>query len=140
MRSSIAKEGTSDGGRSAGRPRGGWPQACAHGLDRHVLLGRPGPSDIAQVVAADLFESLAGELVSVGSVESSGSAGWLLPADGSGARTRRSGRRLDIRVDAFGKLTARQSRELDDQVDRVAEIRQGRPELTIGPVNIGSHL
>jgi hypothetical protein len=52
---------------------------------------------------------------------------------------RRSGRKLDIRVEPFGQLTAWQRRELDEQVERIGEILEGKPDLTIGEVTVGAH-
>jgi len=53
---------------------------------------------------------------------------------------RRTGRRLAVTVEPFGRLTARCHRELDDQVARIGEILEATPELTIGPVTAGGHL
>ncbi|MEU5866453.1 winged helix DNA-binding domain-containing protein [Nonomuraea sp. NPDC047529] len=52
---------------------------------------------------------------------------------------RRSGSRIDVTVEPLSGLTAAQLRELDEQVERVAEILEGRPRLTIGPVTVGAH-
>jgi hypothetical protein len=52
---------------------------------------------------------------------------------------RRSGRRLDFTVEPLVALGARRRRELDEQVERVAAFLEGRPELKIGPVTVGSH-
>jgi hypothetical protein len=52
---------------------------------------------------------------------------------------RRSGRRIDITVEALLPLTASQRDELDDQVERVGEILEARPQLTIGAVTVGGH-
>jgi len=52
---------------------------------------------------------------------------------------RRSGRKLDITVEPFGRLTSAQRRELDDQVARVGEILEGSPRLAIGTVTVGAH-
>jgi hypothetical protein len=52
---------------------------------------------------------------------------------------RRSGRRIEIRVEPLEELTAAQRRGLDDQVERVGEILEGVPQLTIGTVTIGAH-
>lgn len=52
---------------------------------------------------------------------------------------RRSGRRIDVTVEPLEPLTAGQRDLLTDQVDRMAEILEGRPSLTIGPVAIGPH-
>jgi hypothetical protein len=52
---------------------------------------------------------------------------------------RRSGRKLDVTVEAFDVLTLAQRRELDDQVERVGVILEGTPRLTIGAVTVGPH-
>ncbi|KAB2349099.1 winged helix DNA-binding domain-containing protein [Actinomadura rudentiformis] len=52
---------------------------------------------------------------------------------------RRSGKRIDITVEPLGELGAAQLDDLDGQVERVGEILQARPQLTIGPVTVGSH-
>lgn len=52
---------------------------------------------------------------------------------------RRSGRRIRLTVEPFGRLSAARRRELDEQVDRVGEILEGTPELTIGEVTVGGH-
>ena len=53
---------------------------------------------------------------------------------------RRTGRRLAVTVEPFGRLSARRRRELDDQVARIGEILEATPELTIGAVTAGGHL
>jgi len=53
---------------------------------------------------------------------------------------RRSGRRIAITVEPFGKLTLRQRRDLSAEVDRIGEILEGTPTLTVGPVTARSHL
>ena len=53
---------------------------------------------------------------------------------------RRTGQRLALTVEPFGRLTAPRRRELDDQVARIGEILEATPELTIGPVTAGAHL
>jgi hypothetical protein len=52
---------------------------------------------------------------------------------------RRSGRRVDITVEPFGRLAARARRQLDQQVQRVADVLEAVPTLTIGPVSVGPH-
>lgn len=52
---------------------------------------------------------------------------------------RRSGRTLHITVESLVELTRRQRAELDEQVDRIAYVLEGRPNLTMGPVTVGSH-
>ncbi|MGW6362339.1 winged helix DNA-binding domain-containing protein [Streptomyces sp. NPDC055092] len=53
---------------------------------------------------------------------------------------RRSGRRLDIRVEPFAPLSAARRSELAAQVDRIGEILEGTPTLTVGVVDAGKHL
>lgn len=53
---------------------------------------------------------------------------------------RRSGRRLDIRVEPFGRLTGVQRRDLDDQAERIGQIMAATPALTIDTVDAGRHL
>jgi len=53
---------------------------------------------------------------------------------------RKSGRRLAVTVEAFGRLTARHRRELDEQAARIAEIQGAEATLTLGPVTAGRHL
>jgi hypothetical protein len=52
---------------------------------------------------------------------------------------RRSGRRIAVTVEPFVPLDPRLRKLLDDEVGRIAEILQGRAELTIGPVTVGPH-
>jgi hypothetical protein len=52
---------------------------------------------------------------------------------------RRSGKVIDFTVEPFGELTAARRGEIDAQVQRVAEILEGRPRLSFGPVTVGSH-
>ncbi|GID97607.1 hypothetical protein Adi01nite_70190 [Amorphoplanes digitatis] len=52
---------------------------------------------------------------------------------------RRSGRRIAVTVEPFVPLGARLLRLLDAEVDRIAEILEGRAELTVGPVTVGPH-
>ena len=54
-------------------------------------------------------------------------------------RQRRSGKKLHLTVEPFGRLSAAQRRELDQQVGRMGEFLEGTPELTIGAVTIGGH-
>ena len=49
---------------------------------------------------------------------------------------RRSGRKIHLTVEPFGRY---RRADLDEQVDRVGEILDGRPELTIGEVTVGGH-
>uniref|UniRef100_A0AAU3GS99 Winged helix DNA-binding domain-containing protein n=1 Tax=Streptomyces sp. NBC_01401 TaxID=2903854 RepID=A0AAU3GS99_9ACTN len=53
---------------------------------------------------------------------------------------RRSGRRLDIRVEPFAPLSAGRRAELTAQAERIGEILEGTPALTIGVVDAGKHL
>lgn len=52
---------------------------------------------------------------------------------------RRSGRRLYVAVEPFGRLARRQQEGLEQQVEQVGEVLQGTPELVIGPVTVGPH-
>ncbi|MFC4018741.1 winged helix DNA-binding domain-containing protein [Micromonospora sp. GCM10011542] len=52
---------------------------------------------------------------------------------------RRSGRKLHITVEPPTPLTLADRRDLDDQVERIGAILEGRPQLTIGTVTVGSH-
>ncbi|ONI77287.1 hypothetical protein ALI144C_35100 [Actinosynnema sp. ALI-1.44] len=52
---------------------------------------------------------------------------------------RKSGRRVDITVEALVKLTKRQRAELDEQAQRVGEIIGATPTLTLGTVTVGGH-
>jgi len=52
---------------------------------------------------------------------------------------RRSGRKLAITVEPFGKLTATQCRDLGEQVERIGEFLEGQPQLIIGTVSAGGH-
>ena len=52
---------------------------------------------------------------------------------------RRSGKRMAITVEPFGRLTKQRRRELDEQVARVGAILEATPELTIGEVTVGGH-
>ena len=53
---------------------------------------------------------------------------------------RRSGRRLHFGVELFGSLTARQRAQLDVEIDRTATILEGKPAVTLGPLEAGHHL
>nr|WP_042189769.1 winged helix DNA-binding domain-containing protein [Kibdelosporangium sp. MJ126-NF4]CEL18869.1 FIG01121493: hypothetical protein [Kibdelosporangium sp. MJ126-NF4]CTQ95328.1 FIG01121493: hypothetical protein [Kibdelosporangium sp. MJ126-NF4] len=52
---------------------------------------------------------------------------------------RKSGRRVDITVEALVKLTKRQRAELDEQAQRIGEILGATPSLTLGTVTVGGH-
>ncbi|MET8150326.1 winged helix DNA-binding domain-containing protein [Actinoplanes sp. NPDC049668] len=52
---------------------------------------------------------------------------------------RRSGRRIAVTVEPFAPLNGRLLRLLEAEADRVAEILEGRAELTVGPVAVGPH-
>lgn len=52
---------------------------------------------------------------------------------------RRSGRRIAVTVEPFGRLSTARRRELEAQVARVGEILEAEPTLTIGPVTAGPH-
>ncbi|HKF18272.1 MAG TPA: winged helix DNA-binding domain-containing protein [Candidatus Dormibacteraeota bacterium] len=47
---------------------------------------------------------------------------------------RRSGRRIDVRVEPFGPLTTRQQERLEEEVTRIGEILQASPTLSLGPI------
>jgi hypothetical protein len=49
---------------------------------------------------------------------------------------RRSGRKVHLTVEPFGRL---HRADLDEQVDRIGEILEAKPELTIGEVTTGGH-
>jgi hypothetical protein len=46
---------------------------------------------------------------------------------------------IDITVEPLGELTAAQRGEIDAQVHRIAEILEGQPRLSFGPVTAGGH-
>jgi hypothetical protein len=52
---------------------------------------------------------------------------------------RRSGAKLAITVEPFGRLTAAQRGGVDDQVARIGEVLEARPSWTIGEVTVGPH-
>lgn len=52
---------------------------------------------------------------------------------------KRSGKRLDVTVEALTPLDRRQLAELEEQVLRVGEILEAAPSLTLGKVTSGSH-
>ncbi len=52
---------------------------------------------------------------------------------------RRSGRRLDVTVEALGRLPAAQRREVEAQVERIGHVLEGTATLTFGPVTVGGH-
>jgi len=52
---------------------------------------------------------------------------------------RRTGHKLAITVESFGKLSRSQWRELEDQAALLGVIEESEPVLAIGPVNIGRH-
>ena len=52
---------------------------------------------------------------------------------------RRSGKKLDITVEPFSDLTAMQRHELDEQIEWIGQFLEGKPQLTIGTVTVGSH-
>jgi hypothetical protein len=53
---------------------------------------------------------------------------------------RRSGRRLAVTVEPFGRFGAARRRELSAQVERIGEVLEATPELTIGAVTAAPHL
>jgi hypothetical protein len=52
---------------------------------------------------------------------------------------RRSGRNIDVTVEALNGLTAAQRLEVEVRAERVAEVLEGRLRLTVGPVSVGAH-
>ena len=52
---------------------------------------------------------------------------------------RRSGRRIEITVETLASPTRIQRAELGTQAERVAQILEGVPRLTLGPVTVGPH-
>jgi winged helix DNA-binding protein len=52
---------------------------------------------------------------------------------------RRSGRRIDVTVEAFATPTRSQRAELEAQAERVAQILEGIPRLALGRVTVGPH-
>ncbi len=52
---------------------------------------------------------------------------------------RRSGHRVAITVEPFGRLTRMQREELDAEVELVGRVIEASPSLTIGPVTVGPH-
>jgi len=53
---------------------------------------------------------------------------------------RRSGRRLAMTVEPFGRFGPARRRELEAQVERIGEVLEATPELTIGEVTAAPHL
>jgi hypothetical protein len=53
---------------------------------------------------------------------------------------RRSGRRLAVTVEPFGRFGKARRRELDAQVERIGDVLEATPELTIGAVTAAPHL
>jgi uncharacterized protein YukE len=52
---------------------------------------------------------------------------------------RRSGRKIAVTVEPFGRLSAARRRALEAQVERVGQILEAEPTLTIGTVTVGPH-
>ncbi|WMX45289.1 winged helix DNA-binding domain-containing protein [Streptomyces roseicoloratus] len=52
---------------------------------------------------------------------------------------RRSGKRIVVTVEPLRKLSAARLRDLGAEAERVAELLEGRAELTVGPVTVGPH-
>ncbi|MGW7549989.1 winged helix DNA-binding domain-containing protein [Streptomyces rimosus] len=52
---------------------------------------------------------------------------------------RRSGRKLDVTVEALVPLDAAQRTEVEHRVARIGEILEATPRLTFGPVTVGGH-
>jgi hypothetical protein len=99
-------------------------------FDAYVIAGQP---------RERLFPGLAYERALAGS--QAGNFPVLL-IDGVVAgvwHQRRSGRRIDITVETLTKPTRTQLMELGDQAERIAQILEGTPRLTLGPVAVGPH-
>ncbi|MFJ7066804.1 winged helix DNA-binding domain-containing protein [Streptomyces sp. NPDC101115] len=52
---------------------------------------------------------------------------------------RRSGKRIAVTVEPLRKLPPARLRDLEAEAERVAELLEGRAELTVGPVTVGPH-
>jgi len=52
---------------------------------------------------------------------------------------RRSGRRIHVTVETWADLSPTRLASLERQVERVAEVLEGEPHLTLGPVTVGPH-
>jgi hypothetical protein len=52
---------------------------------------------------------------------------------------RRSGRRLQVTVETWGRFGAARVRALEEQVERLGEVQEAAPTLTLGPVLVGPH-
>ena len=99
-------------------------------FDAYVVAGQPREL---------LYPGRAGERALTG-----GQAGNVpvLLVDGTVAgvwHQRRSGRKIAVTVEPFGRLSAARRRALEGQVERVGQILEAEPTLTIGPVSVGPH-
>jgi Winged helix DNA-binding domain len=52
---------------------------------------------------------------------------------------RRSGRRIEVRVEPLTRLAADQRRGLDTQIERIGQILEGQTQVTVGTVTTGGH-
>jgi hypothetical protein len=52
---------------------------------------------------------------------------------------RRKGRRIELTVETWSALSGTRLKALEVQAARVAEILEGEPSLTLGPVTVGPH-
>nr|WP_236646837.1 crosslink repair DNA glycosylase YcaQ family protein [Micromonospora acroterricola] len=52
---------------------------------------------------------------------------------------RRSGRTVHVTVEPLRTLGAGRRRALEEQVERVGQVLEGKPSLTVGPVEVGPH-
>jgi hypothetical protein len=52
---------------------------------------------------------------------------------------RRSGRRLHVTVETWGRFGTGRVRELEEQVARLGEVQEAAATLTMGPVTVGPH-
>ena len=124
----VAAEATGETSMSAERPRG---LRLLPYFDAFVVGGQPREL---------LFPGRATERA----LSPSGQAGNfpVVLVDGVVAgvwHQRRSGRKLDITVEPFGRLTPTRRAELDEQVERVGQILEATPSLTIGTIEVGGH-
>jgi hypothetical protein len=127
-----------------------WNQVRRRRLWRHSLLERAPASRLLDVVrqTCGIHAQLmpAAELLVAGHRDrAAGGTGrfpvLLIEGAVGGVWTRRQrGRRLEVRVEPFGRLNASLRRQLEGEVARVGAILESEPELIIGPVEVRAHL